>query len=121
MTRVAEPPAVEQKICREPWCTLWVASHQVTGAPGGIATGGQVAAASQGTLAPARSKGGVKELTGVGVSLRPGNYTPDGSGDASSALDAKCVWHRAERSPCITSFAPCNALRGGASISFPWM
>lgn len=82
-----------------------------------------MAAASRGTLVPARSKGGVEELTGVGVSPRPGNHTPEGSGDAdaSSASDAQCAWHRAERSPRIVSFAPCTPLRGGASISFPWM
>lgn len=67
-----------------------VASQQVTGVPGGTATGCQVAAVSRGTPVPDGSKGGVEELTGVGVSLRPGNHPPDGTSDASSTLHTKC-------------------------------
>ena len=69
-----------------------VASQQVTGAPGGTATGSQVAAASGGPSVPDGSKGGAEGLTGVAVSLRPGNHPLDGTSDASSTLDAKCGW-----------------------------
>ena len=46
-------------------------SQQVTGAPGGTATGDQVAAVSQGTRTPDGNKGGAQGLTGLDVSLRP--------------------------------------------------
>lgn len=69
---------------------LRVVSQQATGAPGGTASGGQVAIASQGTPVPGGCKGGVEKLTGVGVSLRPSNHGPDGSSDTSCTLDAEC-------------------------------
>lgn len=46
-------------------------SQQVTGAPGGTATGDQVATVSQGTRTPDGNKGGAQGLTGLDVSLRP--------------------------------------------------
>lgn len=78
----------------------------------------QVATASQGTPEPDGNKGGVEELTGVGVSLRPGNHPPDGTSDASSTLDAKCGWAPFWALLTRSSFTPCHPHGAGPIVLF---